>query len=479
MNKNLALTLTAATLFIVIGAMAIWWFNGGNIDSVKPYVDPYNNYTEAELTAMLDKGDIEATAELGWRNFNKGDFEKAYALFKKAAEKNNAKGLTGLGRYYTHIGKYGESFKYFEAAAEQGYTIAIFNLGVAYANGDGCKQDSQKAFTLLKKAAEKGYSPAQRAVGVYYLDGVGTVVNKKKGFMWFKKAAEQNDARAFWNLGKCYLDGEGTEKDEAKAIEYYQKSASAGDMYGQAELALAYQFGQGGLKEDPKKAFELYQLSAKQGLASAQNLLAYCYENGVGTKKNEKKAFEYYMLSAKQGYDPAQYSMALCYWNGTGTERNLDKLRYWAGLAAKQGNKEAKNMLANLSQWIYEEEQEKREYEKKYGHIGTFEFTDKVDNVWVLVVNTNKTATIGIKGRDSKAYASWYKYDHMNYAQFTCSGSAPTIFFPSSELMLNDYGYPTTDVCGLFCIDGKYIYYDSDAADAKNPKMRLPLKKIK
>ena len=42
MNKNLALTLTAATLFIVIGAMAIWWFNGGNIDSVKPYVDPYN-----------------------------------------------------------------------------------------------------------------------------------------------------------------------------------------------------------------------------------------------------------------------------------------------------------------------------------------------------------------------------------------------------------------------------------------------------
>lgn len=38
MNKNLALTLTAATLFIVIGIMAAWWFNGGNIDSVKPYV---------------------------------------------------------------------------------------------------------------------------------------------------------------------------------------------------------------------------------------------------------------------------------------------------------------------------------------------------------------------------------------------------------------------------------------------------------
>ena len=50
MNKNLALTITAATLFIVIGIMVAWWFNGGNIDSVKPYVDPYKNYTEAELT---------------------------------------------------------------------------------------------------------------------------------------------------------------------------------------------------------------------------------------------------------------------------------------------------------------------------------------------------------------------------------------------------------------------------------------------
>lgn len=478
MNKNLALTLTAATLFIVIGIMAAWWFNGGNIDSVKPYVDPYNNYTEAELTAMLDKGDIEATAELGWRNFNKGDFEKAYALFKKAAEKNNAKGLTGLGRYYTHIGKYGESFKYFEAAAEQGYTIAIFNLGVAYANGDGCEQDDKKAFTLFEEAAKKGYSLAQRTVGAYYLDGVGTVVDKKKGFMWFKKAAEQNDARAFWNLGKCYLDGEGTEKDEAKAIEYYQKSASAGDMYGQAELALAYQFGQGGLKEDPKKAFELYQLSATQGLASAQSLLAYCYENGVGTKKDKKKAFEYYMLSAKQGYDPAQYSLALCYWNGTGTERNLDKLRYWAGLAAKQGNKEAKNMLANLSQWIYEEEQQKREYERKYGHIGTFEFTDDLKHDWVLVVKKDETAIISTKDGYTKVYAHWDKYDTMNYAQFSCSEQGPLIAFPGSDIYINN-GRFVPKVCGYFCIDGKYIYYDSDAADAKNPDLRLPLTKIK
>lgn len=99
-------------------------------------------------------------------------------------------------------------------------------------------------------------------------------------------------------------------------------------------------------------------------------------------------------------------------------------------------------------------------------------------NVWVLVVNTNETATIGIKGRENKAYASWYKYKHMNYAKFICSGSAPTIFFPSSELMLNDYGHPTTDACGYFCIDGKYIYFDSTAAEAKNPKLRLPLTKI-
>lgn len=478
-KKNIILLTIAFLLIVIIGGMGSWWYSYGYINSTKPYTDSYKDYSESELAKMQEKGDLDATAELGNKAFEKGEYDKAYALYLKAAEKNNARGQNGLGCYYAHIGKYKESYEWFEKASKQDYVPAIINLAMDYSHGEWVKQDLNKAFNLYKKAAENGQYLAQEAVGTYYLDGLGTQKNETKAFLWFLKSAEQGYARAFWRVGKCYFDGIGTAKDETKAIEWYQKSATAGDMYGQQELGQSYAYGYGGQKIDKKEAFELYQKSAKQGLATSQFLLAQCYEEGNGTYKNPTKAFDNYMLSAKQGFDLAQHKVAMCYWLNFGVNRDLDKIRYWAGLAAKQGNKDAKDLLTNLSQWVYEEEQKKREYEKKYGHIGTFEFTDKVGNVWVLVVNTNETATIGIKGGESKAYASWYKYDHMTYAKFSCSGSAPTIFFPSSELMLNDYGYPTTDACGYFCSDGKYIYYNSSAADAKNPKLRLPLTKTR
>ena len=473
-NKNIILSLIAFMLIVIIGGMGYWWYNYGYIKSVKPYTDPYKDYSEAELVKMQGKGDLDATAELGNKALDKGEYNKAYSLYIKAAEKNNARGQNGLGLYYNHLDKYKESCKWFEEAAKQDYVPGLINLAMDYERGEGVKQDFNKAFALYKRAAEKGHNLAQESVGTYYLIGQGTAKDEKKAFLWSMKSAEQGNGRALWRVGRCYSEGVGTTKDENKAIEFYQKSALTGDMYGQQELGKAYDLGNGGQKIDKKKAFELYKKSAIQGLATSQFLLGQCYEYGNGTAKNPKKAFEYCMLSAKQGFDLAQYKIATFYWYSFGVDRDTDKIRYWAGLAAKQGNKDAKKLLKDLPQWIYAEEQT----EKEYGHIGTFEFTDNVGNVWVLVVKTNETATIGIKGRENKAYASWYKYKHMNYAKFICSGSAPTIFFPSSELMLNDYGHPTTDACGYFCIDGKYIYFDSTAAEAKNPKLRLPLTKI-
>ncbi len=100
---------------------------------------------------------------------------------------------------------------------------------------------------------------------------------------------------------------------------------------------------------------------------------------------------------------------------------------------------------------------------------GTYEFSDNI-NTWVLVVNGDETAYIynKAKGDGVKAYGSWYKYDSMKYAAFSFSDKAPRVFFPSGEETLR---YPR--------INNEWIYYNSSAADAKNPEKRLPLKKIK
>lgn len=100
---------------------------------------------------------------------------------------------------------------------------------------------------------------------------------------------------------------------------------------------------------------------------------------------------------------------------------------------------------------------------------GTYEFSDNI-NTWVLVVNGDETAYIynKAKGNGVKAYGSWYKYDHMKYAAFSFSDKAPRVFFPSGDETLRS---PR--------INNEWIYYNSSAADAKNPEKRLPLKKIK
>lgn len=124
------------------------------------------------------------------------------------------------------------------------------------------------------------------------------------------------------------------------------------------------------------------------------------------------------------------------------------------------------------------EDNAEAESEAQEEWIGTFTFRDKQGHDWILTVNNDETATIKTKEGTACAYASWYKYDHMKHAQFRCSDKEPMIAFPGSEIYIKDNGLYAPDGCAYFCIDGKYIYYNSTAADAKNPEMRLPLSRV-
>lgn len=70
-SKNVLLTIVAVLLIIIIGGMGSWWYSYGYINSTKPYNDSYKDYSESELTKMHEKGDLDATAELGNKAFEK------------------------------------------------------------------------------------------------------------------------------------------------------------------------------------------------------------------------------------------------------------------------------------------------------------------------------------------------------------------------------------------------------------------------
>ena len=90
----------------------------------------------------------------------------------------------------------------FSAAAEQGYTIAVYNLAICYKYGQGVEKNLSEAVKLYTQAAEKGH------------------------------------AGAMYNLGWCHENGKGgLSVDLSEARRYYQMAADKGQRYAVTALA--------------------------------------------------------------------------------------------------------------------------------------------------------------------------------------------------------------------------------------------------
>jgi TPR repeat protein len=91
---------------------------------------------------------------------------------------------------------YGEAFRWFQKAAEQGDTSAQFALGVKYASGKGVPQNDRMAFSWYRKAAEQGEASAQNNLGFMYERGRSVPQDYAEAVKWYRKAAEQGNALA-------------------------------------------------------------------------------------------------------------------------------------------------------------------------------------------------------------------------------------------------------------------------------------------
>ncbi len=59
-------------------------------------------------------------------------------------------------------GEYKKAIEFFGKAANQGYSMAQYNLGVMYYEGIGLKQNKNEAYNLWLKAAKQGSLIAQK-----------------------------------------------------------------------------------------------------------------------------------------------------------------------------------------------------------------------------------------------------------------------------------------------------------------------------
>ena len=110
-------------------------------------------------------------------------------------------------------GDYDTAFKEFTIAAEEGLSLAQYNLGILYFTGQGVEQDFDEAFEWTKRAAEQGHLNAQFNLGSLYLDGQGTQVSVLEGVNWFTQAAKNGHANSAYTLAKMHQEGDFVDSD--------------------------------------------------------------------------------------------------------------------------------------------------------------------------------------------------------------------------------------------------------------------------
>jgi len=123
-------------------------------------------------------------------------------------------------------------------SSNNGNIQSQLQLGEIYSKGiDFClPKNNKEAKKWYTKAANQGSSIAQYNLGLMYKDGEGTSKNYQESIKWFIKAASQGNLDAQNNLGAMYEYGLGVNKDNIKAREWYTKAANQGSSIAQYNL---------------------------------------------------------------------------------------------------------------------------------------------------------------------------------------------------------------------------------------------------
>ena len=142
----------------------------------KAIVVSWDDVPEQAVLAWANQGYVEALFQLGKIYFEREQYEKAWELFSKGAEKNDK--------------------------------FSIFYLGVMLDGGLGIEANRQLALKKFHLSADLGHSDSQYNIAQAYLRGTEVQQDIQKAVYYFTLAGSQGDAESNYNLGIFYFVGD-------------------------------------------------------------------------------------------------------------------------------------------------------------------------------------------------------------------------------------------------------------------------------
>lgn len=233
------------------------------------------------------------------------NYPEAQKYLTKAAEMGLPHAMLNLGHLHAFHGDHKQAFKWYLKAAENDLVDAYYYVGVAYKEGKGITQDSQKAVKWLE-AVEYEMHGAAWELAEIYRDGIGNVpqnLEKAQAYYQLAQDSGENQDRSLLQIQSRIAVHDN--------FDGLLERAEQGDLAAQKDLAMAYMRGYE-IEENVEEAFKWYKAAAEQGDADAQNSLYNRYAIGDGVVQNSEEAMKWLHRSADQGYGLAYYNLG---WN--------------------------------------------------------------------------------------------------------------------------------------------------------------------
>jgi len=185
----------------------------------------------------------------------------------------------------------------YQRGADLGHIIALYNLGMAYKNGDlglsagtasgapqgapvggTAKTRDTLAFQNFSKSAEGGYIPSMIQTALFLHNERGVARNPKRAVELLELAASRGSWEAMFYLGEIHRIG--FMSDPAEALVWHARAAEAGETRSQAKLARMLTDGDGLPAPQRESAGRYWRLAANGGSIEAQMELAALLRDG-------------------------------------------------------------------------------------------------------------------------------------------------------------------------------------------------------
>ena len=178
-----------------------------------------------------------------------------------------------LARATFAAGRYSEAIALYRNAADANDARAMVSLGLLLETGDHAPKDLKAAYTLYEKAAERGSADGALDLAVALIKGKGIDIDIPRALALLEKASEDGSARAAYNLGALVASGVGG-KPAGEALALFRRAGAEGYPEGYHAAAVLFDEGRGVAKNPSAAADDLLRAVAADAGESRAELTA-------------------------------------------------------------------------------------------------------------------------------------------------------------------------------------------------------------